>query len=351
MSIDFKFTHQYPDFELDLKHGFSTQGITGVFGPSGSGKTSLLRLIAGLDRSAGGQISFNSQVWQSDTEFVDVSRRKLAYVFQEPSLFEHLSVRGNLEYALKRNVHAIGFDVAVELAEITALLDRDPLSLSGGEKQRVAIARALCSSPQVLLMDEPLAALDKASKQRILPLIETLSVELNMPIIYVSHALDEVSRLADELVLMRSGKIIGSGDIQTMLTALNFPLAQGADAESLVEATVAEHDNEYSLTYLDSSLGRFSIAKRDIAIGKSVKLMLAARDVSITKERQTGTSILNIFAATIDAFVENGESQVTVRLSANATPILARITKKSAALLNLKKGDSVYLQAKSVALL
>lgn len=351
MSINFSFKRRYQGFDLDLDHCIATDRITGIYGPSGSGKTSLLRLIAGLDKSLQGRISFNAQRWQTATNFIDVSKRRLGFVFQEPSLFEHMSVRGNLNYAIKRAVDIISFERAVELTEIKPLLDRQPASLSGGEKQRVAIARALCSSPQLLLMDEPLAALDRASKQRILTLIEKLSVELALPVVYVSHALDEVARLSDELILMRSGKIVGSGDIHTMLTHLDYPLARSVDAEALIEAQIAEHDAIYKLTYLTSRVGRFAIAQQNFSVGESVKLMLAARDVSITKERQENTSVLNIFAANVDELVETSESQVTVRLIANGTPVLARITKKSAALLNLTVGDSVFLQAKTVALL
>ncbi len=361
MSINFSFRQQHGEFDLELDHAIPGDGITAVFGPSGSGKTSLLRLIAGLDTVPDGRISYGVQQWQDESVFLETRLRDVGYVFQEPSLFEHLSVHENLAYAVKRASNKrdsktqsavyISYEHAVKLTQIETLLERDSASLSGGEKQRVAIARALCASPRVLLMDEPLAALDRESKQRILALIPVLSRDLSMPIVYVSHALDEVARIADHLLLIRSGRVLGSGDAQTMLTELDYPLAQSADAESLVEAVVAEHDTAFNLTYLDSKIGRFSVAKQTLSIGENVRLMLAARDVSITKDRQSGTSILNIFAAQVDAVVDTNASQVTVKLMSNGVPLLARITKKSASSLGLVTGDSVFLQAKSVALL
>ena len=269
-------------------------------------------------------------------------------------MFEHLSVRDNVEYGFKRvppKQRVISLDDAIQALGISALLDRETQTLSGGEKQRVAIARALCSSPDLLLMDEPLSALDKRSKAEILPMLVALRDKLSIPIIYVSHSLNEVARLADHLVLMEQGRVIASGNIQSMLTQLDLSLAQGADAESLIDAVVAAHDERFELTYLDSSLGRFSVLRRPLAIGEKVRLLIAARDVSITRRPQYDTSILNIFPAVVEQIESAGTAQVTVRLNANNLPVLARLTKKSAVLMNLAVGDLVYLQAKSVAIL
>jgi molybdate transport system ATP-binding protein len=278
----------------------------------------------------------------------------VGYVFQEPSLFDHIDVRGNIEYGYKRLAKAerkISLDKAIELSGVGHLLQRKPDTLSGGERQRVAIARALAVSPGILLMDEPLAALDPARKQEILPYLESMHDELDIPVIYVSHSTDEVARLADHLVLLEEGRVIASGATGEMLTRLDLPLAKGEDAEALIEAVVAGHDDEYALTYLDFAGGRFTVSHKHLEIGKPVRLRVVARDVSLTLEHQSDTSILNIFPVIIDEITPVGSSQFTVRLLANDVPLLSRVTRKSAALLGLEKGKKVYAQAKSVALL
>ncbi|WP_457666007.1 molybdenum ABC transporter ATP-binding protein [Thiolapillus sp.] len=354
MSIQIRLKLEKEAFVLDTAVEIPARGITALFGPSGCGKTSLLRAIAGLETDARGFLQVGEQVWQNDAFFLPPHRRPLGYVFQEASLFPHLSVQGNLEYGLKR-VPAIqrrvSLEQAIDLLDIRQLLQRKPRQLSGGERQRVAIARALAVSPQLLLMDEPLAALDAHRKQEILPHLESLHARLDIPVIYVSHSPDEVARLADHLVLMEKGGISASGPIEDMLTRMDLPLAKGSDAEALIEARVAEHDDSYALTYLDFPGGRFTVARKDLAIGSTVRLRIIARDVSLTLERQQNTSILNIFPAIVDDMAPTGDSQVTVRLLAGGVPLLSRITRKSATLLQLQPGRQVYAQAKSVALL
>jgi molybdate transport system ATP-binding protein len=269
-------------------------------------------------------------------------------------LFAHLNVRRNLEYGLKRvprKQRKVALEQAVELLGIASLLERKPTGLSGGERQRVAIARAVAVSPRLLLMDEPLASLDVNRKQEILPYIESLHNELDIPVIYVSHSPDEVARLADYLVLLEAGRVVGAGGIHAMLTRLDSPLAHGGDAESLIDAAVAGHDDTYHLTHLDFPGGRFTVIRKPLPVGSAVRLRVAARDVSLTLEHQSGTSILNIFPATIDELIPEGDAQVTVRLLVAGVPMLARVTRKSASVLDLKPGKSVYAQAKSVALL
>ncbi|MDP6849751.1 MAG: molybdenum ABC transporter ATP-binding protein [Planctomycetota bacterium] len=354
MSIRAKFNIQRGHFHLDVDLNLPSKGVTALFGPSGSGKTSLLRAIAGLDCYERGELQIDDSTWQVGTTFRKPHERPIGYVFQEASLFEHLSVAGNLGYGLKRvpeEKRRISLQSVIELLDISPLLEQKPDQLSGGERQRVAIARALSVSPRLLLMDEPLAGLDEKRKQGILPYIESLHKELEIPVLYVSHSSDEVARLADHLVLVDSGKAKEVGPIQEMLTRLDLPLAQGPDAEALLGATVSGHDEEFHLTYLDSPAGRFTVVRKELPLGESVRLRVAAKDVSLTLEPQSDTSILNIFPATVSELAPSGIAQSTVRLDARGTPLLARVTQKSVAALGLQVGKRVFAQAKSVALL
>jgi molybdate transport system ATP-binding protein len=354
MTIEARFRIERGDFTLDVDLSIPAQGLTSLFGPSGCGKTTLLRAIAGIEHHRGGFLKVGNLIWQKDNRFVPPHRRPLGYVFQEASLFAHLTVRRNLEYGVKRVPKAersVSLEQAIQLLDIELLLERKPDRLSGGERQRVAIARALAASPRLLLMDEPLAALDLNRKQEILPYIESMYQTLDIPVIYVSHSADEVARLADHLVLLETGRIKASGAIIDMLTRLDLPLAHGSDAEALIKATVAGHDEKYHLTHLDSAGGRFTVIRKDLPIGSAVRLRVAARDVSLTLKPQSDTSILNIFPATVDKLIPEGKAQVTVRLIVGSVPMLARVTRKSARILDLKPGKLVYAQAKSVALL
>ena len=284
---------------MDVDLSVPSEGVTALYGPSGCGKTSLLRAVAGLDQHIAERVRFKSRDWQSANEFVPTHRRELAYVFQEANLFTHLNVDQNLNFASKRvpkESRVVSTDQVIELLGLQSLMNRAVDDLSGGEQQRVSIARALCSSPKLLLMDEPLSALDRDAKREILPYIETLNRELRIPIIYVSHSLDEVARLADYLVLFESRRIVSHGPIQTMLTRTDLPLARDVDAESIVEATVEAHDDEYGLTKLNSKAGCFFVSKSEAPLGQPVRVRIAARDVSITLTQQSGSSILNILS-------------------------------------------------------
>ena len=354
MNIEARFEFNKGDFRLDVDLNFPASGVTSLLGSSGCGKTTLLRAIAGLEQCQAGYLNVAGDIWQDVDKFVAPHKRPVGYVFQESSLFAHINVRSNIEYGYKRLEKAerkITLDKAVELSGVGHLLERKPDTLSGGERQRVAIARALAVSPGLLLMDEPLAALDTARKQEIIPYLESMHDELDIPIIYVSHSTDEVARLADHLVLLEEGKVIASGATAEMLTRLDLPLSHGEDAEALIEAVVAGHDDEYALTYLDFPGGRFTVSHKALEIGRSVRLRVVARDVSLTLQHQADTSILNIFPVIIDEITPLGSSQLTVRLLANDVPLLSKVTRKSAALLDLQKGKRIYAQAKSVALL
>ena len=354
MMIEARFKSERHNFNLDIDLCVPAQGITAVFGPSGSGKTSLLRAIAGLDFYATGFLKVGDTLWQRDNLFIPPHQRSIAYVFQEASLFAHLTVRGNLEYGLKRVpvvARKVSLEKAIDLLGISQLLERKPDKLSGGECQRVAIARALAVSPSLLLMDEPLAGLDSKLKQEVLPYIETLHQELAIPVLYVSHVTDEVVRLANHLVLLNDGSIQAAGAIADMLTRFDLPLAHDDAAAAMVEAVVADHDDNYHLTRLDFAGGQIFVTQQAMQIGDPVRLRLAARDISLTLTRQSGTSILNIFPAIVDAITAEGQAQMMVRLLVAGIPILSRVTQKSATELNLQPGKVVYVQVKSVALL
>ncbi len=354
MNISIRLAVDKEDFNLHVDFVVPMKGITALFGASGCGKTTLLRAIAGLEPSAKGAIKIGDMCWQDKHHFTPAHQRSIGYVFQEASLFPHLSVLRNLQYGQKRipqNQQRVSLQHAIELLGIAPLLKRKPQQLSGGEKQRVAIARALAVSPKLLLMDEPLAALDHPRKQEILPYLESLHKELDIPIIYVSHSADEIARLADNLVLMENGAVVATGSISQMLARLDLPLAKSDDAEALIKANISSHDEEYGLTCLDFSGEKFTVAHKDLPVGTQVRLRILARDVSITLHHQTDTSILNIFPATVEELSPTGASQVTVKLAVGEVVLLSRITRKSAALLNLSPGKKVFAQAKSVALL
>ena len=344
------------EFRLDAGFEAPGRGVTALFGPSGSGKTTLLRCLAGLERASNGYLEVNGEIWQDDSKgiYLPTHRRPLGYVFQEASLFSHLNVRRNLEYGWKRipaTQKRVGFDQAVELVGIGPLLDRDPARLSGGERQRVAIARALLVSPDLLLMDEPLAALDLASKKDILPYLERLHDELSIPVLYVSHSPDEVARLADYMVLMENGKTVASGPLKELLARLDLPLAHGDEAGVVIDTVVGEHDDTYHLTRLDFAGGAISVARQPHALGHRMRLRIHARDVSLALNRHGDSSILNILPARVVEIVDENPAQVAVRLDAGGVPLLARITRKSSTLLGLEPGMAVFAQVKSVALL
>lgn len=354
MTIELQLRLAREDFLLDAEMALPSHGVTALFGPSGCGKTTLLRAVAGLEAGAGGRLSVGGEVWQSAEVFLPPHRRPLGYVFQEASLFPHFSVRRNLEYGLKRipaGEARIELSEAAELLGVTPLLARRPAGLSGGERQRVAIARALLTSPRLLLMDEPLSALDRQSKAEILPFLEQLHEQLDIPLLYVSHAPDEVARLADHLVLMNNGRVTAHGPIGEMLTRADLPLAHGNDAEALIEAVVIGHDEDFHLTLLDFPGGRFSVPRNNLPVGRKVRVRALAKDVSLTLEHQSGTSILNIFPARVKALAELNPAQLMVHLEASGVPVLSRITRKSASVLELEPGKELFAQVKSVAVL
>jgi molybdate transport system ATP-binding protein len=342
-------------FALDVTCDLPTRGITGLFGRSASGKTTLLRCIAGLEKKALGQISFNGEIWQDSARFIPAHRRAVGYVFQESSLFAHLDVRGNLEFGLNRvptGQRRLGFDEAVALLDLSILLRHRAPGLSGGERQRVAIARALLASPKLLLMDEPLSNLDQNSKAEILPHLERLRDTSTIPIIYVSHALGELMRLADHLVLLENGRVRASGPIQQLLARSDLPLGQLEDSGSIFDATVEEHDPNYHLTYVRIAAGRLAVSLKAVPIGHRIRVRIDARDVSLALKPPELSSIMNVLPARVLALSEDRDpAQTLVRLEAANEALLARITRRSAVQLGLEPGMLLYAQVKSVALM
>lgn len=340
------------DFDLDLPQ----TGITALCGHSGSGKTTCLRVIAGLERVAGAYVALGEDIWQDDARgrFVPVHSRALGYVFQEASLFGHLTVRGNLDFGRKRvppKERRFELEPVAGLLGIAGLLDRSPAGLSGGERQRVAIARALLASPRLLLMDEPLAALDFRRKQEILPYLERLRDALSIPILYVSHAPDEVARLADHLVLLDGGKVAASGPLSETLARADLPAIFAQDAGVVLDTVLAGHEAD-GLSRLDFAGGSLLVARRPEQTGTRQRCRILARDVSLTLEKPHGTSILNLLPAkvTVIAATET-DSQVMVQLRAGPAAVLALITARSLRELGLEPGRQVWMQVKSVALL
>ena len=352
MSIECRFHIVRSDFVLDVDLLLPSTGVTAIFGPSGSGKTTFLRALAGLENNEG-YLKVGDVIWQDEKHFVPTHRRSIGYVFQEASLFEQLNVKDNIEYGFKRSIDADQSVMhrAIILLQIEHLLERRTSELSGGERQRVAIARALSLGPKMLLMDEPLASLDEQHKKEILPFLERLHAELEIPMIYVTHSVDEVAHLADQLILLDEGRVIGNGKISEVLTRLDLSLAHGERAASLIQAKVGEHDEHYNLTTIDFSGGQFFVPRKQLPVGCDVRLRVEARDVSLTVERQSDTSILNILPAIVDEISDENDAQVIVRLKVGDDLLLSCVTKKSADLLQLHQGKKIYAQIKSVALL
>ncbi|KPY92028.1 Molybdenum import ATP-binding protein ModC [Pseudomonas tremae] len=357
--IEVRLKMAYPDFTVNTELTLPGSGITALFGPSGSGKTTCLRCIAGLEKAEQGFIRVHDEVWQDSANgiFLAPHKRAIGYVFQEASLFAHLSVRANLEFGMQRiprQQRRIGLQQATGLLGIDHLLARRPDTLSGGERQRVGIARALLTSPRLMLLDEPLAALDAKRKSEILPYLERLHRELDIPMLYVSHAQDEVARLADHLVLLESGKVLASGPIKETLARLDLPLAMGNDAGVVIDGTVTAYDRHYQLltvTLPGSELG-IRVAHAEVPIGTLLRIKVQARDVSLNLQPDEHSSILNRLPVAVTAeMLADNSAHVLVRLDAGGTPLLARITRYSRDQLNLHQGQQLWAQIKAVAVL
>jgi len=335
------------DFTLEADFSCAADGITAIFGRSGAGKTSLVNTLAGLVRPERGRIVLRGRTLFDSAKGIDLppEKRRLGYVFQEGRLFPHLSVHGNLIYGYRRAPaaeRAVGLD---------HLLERRPGALSGGEKQRVALGRALLANPRLLLMDEPLASLDQQRKEEILPFVEQLRQELDLPIVYVSHAMAEIVRLADTLVLMSSGRVEAVGPLEELTSRLDLrPLTGRYEAGAVLTATVAGQDRTFGLTELRFAGGRLRVPHLNLPLGQKLRVRIRARDVSIALAPPENISILNILPCVVKEIGEERAPQIDLELDAGGAPIWARITARSRTALGLKPGLQVYALIKSVAI-
>jgi molybdate transport system ATP-binding protein len=357
--IEAAFRGHLGGFSLDASFSAPANGVTAVFGPSGCGKTTIARCLAGLQYLPGSFCAIDGEIWQDPSTFRKPHQRSLGYVFQEASLFSHLSIKRNLLYGAPRGPRGsgrenIGLDEVIELLGLARLLDRSPQTLSGGERQRVAIGRALLSQPKLLLMDEPLSALDRATRNEILPFLERLHARISLPVIYISHDMSEIERLADHLVLMQHGKVIGAGPLQVLQSDPSLPMAVAREAAVSLDASVESQDGTYGLLTLRVAGGRLQVPAPAANIGKRQRLRIAASDVSIARAAPGASSILNVLPARIVAKSLLGHGEVIVVLAlgmeGGGAQLLARITRRSWDLLGLADAMSVYAQVKGVSL-
>jgi molybdate transport system ATP-binding protein len=357
--IELRLSLARPGFSLDVNLSLPGEGITAISGPSGSGKTTLLRWMAGLERADEGFIQVNGDTWEhtAGKHCLPTHRRPIGYVFQEPSLFPHLSVAGNLAYGWRRLLpgqRTLEQTALCRTLGIEHLLARRPAGLSGGERQRVGIARALLRAPRLLLMDEPLAALDSERKAEILPYLERLREDLAIPVIYVSHAAEEITRLADHLVLMDQGRVTANGPLNALLTQLDLPLARSLDAGVVMEGEVTGYDPEWKLLYLSLGHGRptLRVPHASRPVGSRLRVRVLARDVSLSLDAHSHSSILNRLPAVVGELAGTDHmADRLVALDCMGTPLLARLSRYSVAHLRLQPGTAVWAQIKGVAVL
>lgn len=354
--IHFHFSLPLDGFDLEAEAEIPGQGVTALFGRSGSGKTSLLRCIAGLERPSSAYLRFNGRLWHDSESglFVPPQQRGVGYVFQEGVLFPHLRVRENLMFGFKRTPREMQVESlqrVMDLLGLNDLLNRAPSQLSGGEKQRVAIGRALLNNPRLLLMDEPLASLDRGHKKEIIPYLECLHRSTNIPIIYVTHDPEELVRVADHLVLIEAGRLTAQGGLNEMMARVDLPISRDYDAGAIIAARILEHDQEFHLTLVGFDGGELTISAIDRPVGSDIRIRIHARDVSLALEPPGPTSILNILPARVMEMQAHGRGRMVIRLDIGGVPLLARITRKSQHRLGLEPGSKVYAQIKGVALL
>jgi len=343
------------NFTLSLDTTFSGSGVTGVFGSSGSGKTTLLDCIAGLRRAeAGSTLTWGETVWQNGSEFLPTWQRQVGVVFQDGRLFPHLNVAQNLSYATDRcrpGETAPDWDRVVTWLQLQRLLNRFPDTLSAGQRQRVAIARALLSNPALLLLDEPMANLDHAARAQCIACLQQIRSELNIPMLYVSHDIQELAQLADDLLVLENGRVIEQGAFLDISSRVDTSLAHAPNAAAIATGTVMEHDTQYGLSRLEVEGQSIWINLIATPPGQQRRIRIPARDVSVCCERPHATSILNVLPVTLAEIESSSGPSVLLRLQLGSQFLLARLTRKSAEALNLRPGDALFAQIKSAALL
>jgi molybdate transport system ATP-binding protein len=354
MTIAVDMRERLGDFQLDAR--FTSAGrLIALFGASGSGKSSVINFIAGLINASNGRVTVDGRVLVDTDQRINIPRhkRRIGYVFQEARLFPHMSVRQNLAYGrwftpvADRSVDP---NSVIKLLGLSQLLERMPNRLSGGEKQRVAIGRALLSGPKLLLMDEPLASLDQARKSEIMPYIERLRDETNVPIIYVSHSVAEVSRLATDIVVMSNGKVTASGTTEEIMQRSDLmPVEEQGEAGSVLEMVVVSYDEKFGITLLRSAVGEIRIPGRFAAIGKTIRLRVRARDILIADQKPKGLSALNLLEGKIADINRHGPF-ADVRIDCAGTPIMSRITYQSSESLKLVTGMPIFAIVKTVSI-
>lgn len=344
------------DFELNTgSFQIPANGVTAIFGHSGSGKTTFLRCLAGLEPQAKGEVFFFDQPWLKKGKGLATHKRSLGYVFQEASLFPHLIVKDNLKYGLKRARHKgeVRYMQIIEWLGLEHLLSRSVSTLSGGERQRVAIARALLAQPKILMMDEPMASLDLFAKRAIMPYLERLRDELEIPILYISHSPEEVERLADHVLFMDKGKIVSFEPIEEALNREGTPLYQSSEPRSVLSAQIIEHLREDALTRVKAGEAELYVPLIEKAVGEKVRLVIAARLVSLMAQQPEKTSMLNHLPVRLESIETLNPHSVLLKLRVEREPwpLLAQITKRSCKHLNLKVGQHWIAGIKSASIL
>ncbi len=358
MTLQVRLHHRFPGapsgLGLDIAFTVPTPGLTVLFGPSGAGKSSVIAAIAGLLRPDSGAVVLDGAVL-CDTDagiWVPTEQRRTGLVFQDARLFPHMSVDANLRYGLRRAPPGpIGFDDVVDLLGIAALLDRRPHTLSGGERQRIAIGRALLSQPRLLLMDEPLASLDAPRKAEILPFLTRIKTSLGLPILYVTHAMEEVARLADSVVLIEAGRVVASGDLPTMTARADLPLARRDDAAAVLPAQVLAHDPARQLSRIEAGGTELLVPLLAAPPGAAIRVRIPAREVILAREVPSAISVHNTIAGTVRGVTEDTTRHAAlVEISLPNGAFIARVTPDAVARLGLSTGVPVLALIKSVAI-
>jgi len=341
------------DFSIETKFSIPGKGVLGIFGPSGSGKTTLLRCIAGLENKVAGRIELADEVWLGRNTNIPSQQRNIGYVFQDSRLFPHLNVADNLAYGRRRQNspgEVIDRGDLLELLNIDHLLARKPSQLSGGEKQRVAIARALLKNPQVLLLDEPLSSLDQKRKLEILPFLGKLHEELKIPMLYVSHSLEEVSFLCDHMLVLEQERVRFDGNIHQALVSSDSPLATAENAAAILDGNVSKQEKDFQISTVHTNHGNAIQVPGILPIGQHVRLRLRATDISLSKAAAKDSSILNILEGVIVKVVEQQPTHVLLQVDVNQDILLVRVTIKSFKLLALAPQQKIFVQIKAVSI-